>query len=411
MRLDKNITDFIILYKNISESTEKIKDEFINEKLINLLTKKSEYELDYLLSKNNENEEYLENFKDFDKNENIFYLILMDLVCYHNRELSTKAINLLYREGSKKEELIENLQKLELLVSNQMIQSYNDLNLDLFDLKNLFSTSLITQEIINEAIVILEIILSDLKSNSNRTQRILRDLKFNEIIVEIFKKDYSGFDYIKLYLLINKLIKKFVKNNKENQKLLFKELKFFISLLSFEYNENNNNNINDNNNNENNNDIKIVINNENTNENKLKNKFDIVPLICSILHDNIEVCSLIDEKLIEQIMKTISEVGHQSRFIILLRKMIIVNKTVITRNQNNITKHIINRKKEVLLLFNNDNGFEERQNLIKQEFDLELKSNKKLDPKRNIFFYSDKLNYYYVKKIKFLIINFYNIMI
>jgi hypothetical protein len=35
--------------------------------------------------------------------------------------------------------------------------------------------------------------------------------------------------------------------------------------------------------------------------------------MCSIVNDNIELCSKIDDKQIEMIIKIISEKGHQSR--------------------------------------------------------------------------------------------------
>jgi hypothetical protein len=154
-----------------------------------MINKKSNFEFEINIKDETLFNQYLEpNIEVLKTSENFKYLVLMDLASYQNENLSTRALSLLFRESTQKEELVEHLKKIELLISDQMIESYNQLSKELIDLRNIFDAKL-SQEMINECIKVLDIFLKfDFKENIIRTQRILRNLNFNKIIIQILKR-------------------------------------------------------------------------------------------------------------------------------------------------------------------------------------------------------------------------------
>jgi hypothetical protein len=84
--------------------------------------------------------------------------VLMDLTKYDNQELAREALALLFRNSSQKEELANSLTNIELLVSPQMVKSYDTLNKLISKLRNILDAKLTTKEV-DEAMEIVDFII------------------------------------------------------------------------------------------------------------------------------------------------------------------------------------------------------------------------------------------------------------
>src|SRR5690606_2134608 len=127
-------------------------------------------------------------FKDlnFDNGTNTLEEVLMELTKYENQELATglyiliyssiqAALNLLFRNSSQKEELASLLSRVELLVSTQMMKTYNTLADKISRLRNILDSRL-TEGSSNQALEIFNFIIDDVKKHGAKTQRILMNL-------------------------------------------------------------------------------------------------------------------------------------------------------------------------------------------------------------------------------------------
>src|SRR5690606_35982224 len=78
------------------------------------------------------------------------------------------------------------------------------------------------------------------------------------------------------------------------------------------------------------------------------------------------ICSTLDEKIIKHFVDAIAEHGLRPRYLNFLSTLIMVEDTPLKRNQTIITKALMERKKDVIVLFNDEEGLKERNELIKQ---------------------------------------------
>jgi hypothetical protein len=122
-----------------------------------------------------------------------FESILMDLIQYENMKISTNALNLLFRNHYEREEFVEKLEGVELLSTNVMIVLYQKLFNMVTKLVTLASSSLNPIEIDSCLVTIQEIVRESNKSGHlYRSQRILRNLNFDHLIIEILNKKFTN---------------------------------------------------------------------------------------------------------------------------------------------------------------------------------------------------------------------------
>ncbi|EFC39952.1 predicted protein [Naegleria gruberi] len=269
-----------------------------------------------------------------------FDVKILSLTKYENKELATTCLDLLIRKYRSAQELCEVLPKIELIVSREMAKSYDLLLSQVVELRsvfgygqsNYFGTRRLTEQEEKKVLKALNEILSDIKKNGQRSQRIVRNLFIYDIILTFLKKDYivsKEIEEIGIDILIA-----FVRGNQDNQKIMFKQLEFFIHTIG---------------------------------ENRSLDK-KIVILLCEMVRDNRGLCSTIEEKLIEHYIDQIAE--QPCSFMLLFLHVILGtnNGNPIKRNQSLITKYLLERKKDIMILFKDEEGLRERnQRIIKGE--------------------------------------------
>ncbi|KAF0982201.1 hypothetical protein FDP41_012062 [Naegleria fowleri] len=260
--------------------------------------------------------------------------ILIDLTKSKNAELAVKALNLLIRIHREKEELKELLPKIELLVSSTVIRSYDNILEILKEIKNVIDLAQFTSGSSLEDYSKLiqqhfERIEEDYEKNGSRTQRILRNLSGHEIAIETLTKTFSDNRCQgRIHRSCVRFLINFVKKNNENQAILFPYLEFFMT--------------------------------------KIGQELGVSTLLCEIMRNNRGLCSMIEEKHVRSMIDLMAEHGLKPRYLNFLK--IILNNTEgnpIKRNQSMVTQNLLDRRKDVIVLFNDEEGIKERDKRIK----------------------------------------------
>jgi hypothetical protein len=91
------------------------------------------------------------------------------------------------------------------------------------------------------------------------------------------------------------------------------------------------------------------------------------PTLVEICKNNIAIVSSVDEKIIQKYIQLISEKNMSARYLDFLKTLLVADDTPIKRNQNLILKEITEKSKDILLLFNDDDGLQQRNELIKKK--------------------------------------------
>lgn len=265
-----------------------------------------------------------------------FDIQLLALTRYHNQELATICLSLLIRKYRAAQELSEALPKIELIVSRDMAKSYDQMSQRIADLRSVFGygqgnyigVRRITEQEEKKVLKSLDEMTSDLVKNGHRSQRIIRNLSVQDIIFSFLKKDWIVSSEIQEKGI--ELLTSFVSNNSDNQKILFPHMQFFMELLG---------------------------------ENRVLDG-KIVRLLCEMVKNNRALCSTIEEKHIESY---IDEIAQQRCAFMLTFLHVLLGTTggnPIKRNQTLITKYLLERKKDVMVLFKDEEGLRERNNRI-----------------------------------------------
>lgn len=259
-----------------------------------------------------------------------FELCLIDTLKFENIELSSKALNVLFRFRTRKEELVEKLSRVELLVSDLIVNESNILSNVYIKLKNIM-TGIFSSSEFNEGYQYITYMLDEIKKPEKMffAQTVLRNLDFQRFSISMLKKKYQIKEHkAKMVACIYQMIKYFVKDNPKNQALMFPHLEFLIS--------------------------------------KLGPMNHIWECIVEIVRNNIALCSTIDEKNIQNYIQFMAESNpsFQAAHIEFLSSIVVVNNVPIKRNQNMVIKSLIERKNDVMILFNDEESLKERNDLI-----------------------------------------------
>lgn len=261
--------------------------------------------------------------------------ILLDLSKYEDDELSISALQFLFKLNSQNSELKNLFGKLELLVSYSMGEVYDKITGSIPKINKLVN-SRIDESIISNAKETIQILMEETIKNGAVGQRLLRNSNIPFMLMEALK--------LKIPKDLQKLIYEFtiifLKNNQENQLVMYQ--KYFSFLIS-----------------------------------KIGQGGIIIDTIIEMLSNNSRVCSLIEEIHIQHIIDTIAEKGYNSDYLRLLRVIVSNNETA-RRNREMVTNNLLERKKDVIIMFEDDEGLKERNELIEKKDHLNFNTNSKL---------------------------------
>ncbi|EFC42710.1 predicted protein [Naegleria gruberi] len=262
--------------------------------------------------------------------------ILIDLTKCKNASLAVKALNLLIRIHREKEELKDLLPRIELLVSSAVMKSYDNILEILKDLKNFInaanSSSGTSLEQYSKSIQqSFKRVEDDYEKNGSRTQRILRNLSAHELAIETLTMSFDdNRSQQRIHKACVRFLSDFVRKNAENQTILFPYLEFFMS--------------------------------------KIGQDLGMSTLICEVVRNNRGLCSMLEERHIRYLIDLIAEHGLKARYLNFLKIILMgTDGNPIKRNQTLVTQNLLDRKKDVIVLFNDEEGIKERDRRIKNK--------------------------------------------
>lgn len=274
--------------------------------------------------------------------------ILLDLTRYENNELATTALNLLFRSNMQKEELASILPSVELLISPSMIKSYDLLNKIASRMRRLLRYRMTDRDLARMK-KMRDMVVADVRHNGHRSQRLLRNLGVNALCVSTLERSFSKRTIEhEVHEICVSLLCEFVRDNADNQKLLFSQLELFLKLLS-------------------------------------QRKVDTSILLFEIVKGNRTLCPMVEEKQIRTYVDIIVEHGLQAHYLHFLRALLIVNGQQIKRNQILVTSELIDRREDVIVLFSKRHELMERNRLIMMQ-DHILNKNGKLNYYTNMLY-------------------------
>jgi inositol 1,4,5-triphosphate receptor type 1/inositol 1,4,5-triphosphate receptor type 3 len=258
--------------------------------------------------------------------------ILQDLTKYENPKLSKLSLNLIFRIYYQKEELSRYLSRIEMLVSRTMMRSYNDLSINISELRRLIiggATFQMQGAAAEKVKLLIEEICKETQNAGSRAQRILRNLKAHEIALQILKINF--FDESVRDLLWRwsiRLLIDFVKHNPENQKILWSKLDIFFPKLKFP---------------------------------------ETTILLVEIVQNNRNICLTIEEKLIRNYIDTLAEQKVlEPRFLYFLRAIVMPEGKPLKKNQFFVVNNMLQRGRDVIVLFTGKAGIKERNKRIQR---------------------------------------------
>ena len=255
--------------------------------------------------------------------------ILTDLVMYDYPKLASSAANLLVRHFSQYEEQHKAFSFVQILITKQNVQVYQEVREKLDMLRSWRSEPL---ESLISIIEGFSVLCRGKGKNKNREipehQRILHNLGAHKIVLDILDMTSKRIREFKpLFIVCFNFLKEFVLHNQENQLSVFKQIHVLMRFLGRDV--------------------------------------DAAYTLIELFRDNRIICSQVTESQLRAIVNAIVEGCKYPRFIEILENLCIVNGRPIRRNQNMVLKLMMEKQQETLLLFNNPESVERRNQLIK----------------------------------------------
>lgn len=249
--------------------------------------------------------------------------VLLDLSKYQIDELSVSALQFLFKLNSQNSELKDVFGKLELLVSYSMGEVYDKITGAIPKINKLL-TSRIDEKIVTSTKDTVNSLIKEILKNGAVGQRLLRNSNIPFMLMEALKLKIPK----DLQKLIYEFTIVFVKKNEENQIVMYK--RYFNFLIK-----------------------------------RIGQDGIVVETLIEIVSNNTKILSLIEEMHIQQIIDSIAEKGYASDYLRLLRVIISNNETA-RRNREMVTNNLLERKKDVIVMFEDDEGLKERNELIEK---------------------------------------------
>ncbi|EFC49132.1 inositol 1,4,5-triphosphate receptor 2 [Naegleria gruberi] len=264
-----------------------------------------------------------------------FIPTMLFLLKYQNNELPIKALKILLRSSMQDIELKNNLERLVLLTTPKLVQSYETIFNYYNKLNNLVNNATFSggrdSKEYKEFKNTIKGILADVKKYGHSAQSILRNLQIHELMILCLTKIYPENIKSNIYQKAVLVLTEFVRSNTENQSELFSHIAFLIGIFS--------------------------------------DKLDTSELLCEIVRDNKQLLINLDEKLIHKYIDKIGELGKKSWHLNFLRVLTRIGTSNLQRNQDIIAIYLSTERKDIIVLFNDDVGIEERrQRILNKEY-------------------------------------------
>lgn len=260
---------------------------------------------------------------------------LLKLMKYNNEKLQIKVSLLLSRYFTFEEQGKKELENVKVL-DPYLVKQYQLMDSIVSKLRKLLSSNMIFaskeedkyfkksfRDLIFQFMVHLK--------NDHSSGNIIKSLGFIDLVIYGIKKQYPS--EIRSFILesLFTLLEEFVRNNPENQLSMKKHIEYFINLIL-----------------------------------EFKTDF-ITKFLIECVKDNKTLCYSITQRMIQNILSNIGRGLPGKLYLDFLSEIVSPQNEFINSNQILIIDEIFQRKKDVILLFNDEDGMKHRNELIEKE--------------------------------------------
>lgn len=290
---------------------------------------------------------------------NVYLPILSDFVLYQQPALATIGARLLVRHYSQKQELLDSLQNVQILVDPELVVTYQSVNKSLNTLKSTISASsgdsADTQRLQETALQVLSNLIAlvhrDLKDSSkehtglsestsnmkNQTammrihehQRLMINLKVEETIIELMQVELAKLNFnimTQCYLLLRYLC---LGPFPDGQVSLFRHIELFLTHIDDE-----------------------------------EISLHAAQIVHAIFEGNRSIASQITDF---QLRKILQQVARKKLpiFLEILHSAVLIDGKPFRRNQNMMAKLLVEKQNDVVVLYNDGPSLRRRNEMIK----------------------------------------------
>ncbi|KAL7012797.1 hypothetical protein ACKWTF_015057 [Chironomus riparius] len=357
VRLDYRISCLLSIFKREFDESESISAETVamRQKNIDLESIGSQAEGIFDYKKTSAN-------LDLDgQGGRTFLRVLLHLIMHDYPSLVSGALHLLFRHFSQRQEVLQAFRQVQLLVSDQDIESYKQIKTDLDVLRQCVEKSelwvykskihseddqaaqprpedtlegdanLSTTEQVSEYQKIQDILIrmnklcisvgssSGMIKPRKHEQRLLRNVGVHTIVLDLLQVPYDEKDDIKmnkLMQLAHQFLQNFCLGNQHNQVLLHKQLDLFLNPGSL-----------------------------------------YAETVCAIFKDNMTLCNEVDEKVIQHFVHCIEIHGRHVEYLKFLQTIVKAENQFIRKCQDMVMQELVNAGEDVLIFYNDKSSF------------------------------------------------------
>ncbi|XP_059217351.1 inositol 1,4,5-trisphosphate receptor isoform X2 [Stomoxys calcitrans] len=290
-----------------------------------------------------------------------FLRVLLHLIMHDYPPLVSGALHLLFRHFSQRQEVLQAFRQVQLLVSDNDVESYKQIKHDLDILRqsvekselwvyksktseelnatvgetSLDNTSLINEyraslsaEQLNEYKKVKEILIrmnqfcvtqGPYVKPRKHEQRLLRNVGVHTVVLDLLQNPYDEKDDVlmkELMFLAHEFLQNFCLGNQQNQSLLHNHLDLFLNPGILE-----------------------------------------AKTVCSIFKDNLNLCNEVTDKVVQHFVHCIEIHGRHVVYLQFLQTIVKAENQFIRKCQDMVMQELINAGEEVLVFYNDKTSF------------------------------------------------------
>uniref|UniRef100_UPI00358E2778 inositol 1,4,5-trisphosphate-gated calcium channel ITPR1-like n=1 Tax=Myxine glutinosa TaxID=7769 RepID=UPI00358E2778 len=310
----------------------------------------------------------------------LFLRALLHLTMHDYPPLVSSALKLLFKHFSQRNDVLQAFRQVQLLVTNQEVESYKQIKTDLDKLRlmvekselwvykakpserhadpsgnaenlNSMQQSSVMEDAesagvshnykaISEILSRLSLMCvsngSPQKQNQKQQQRLLRNMNAHLVVLDLLKIPYEKNDDLKMQevmSLAHKFLQNFCLGNEQNQVLLYNDLSLFLSP-----------------------------------------ELQAAETMQHIFLDNPELCSEVTESVVQHFVHCIERHGRHMQYLRFLQTIVRARGKHIKKCQDLVMAELVNAGDELLVFYNDRASFETLINLMKSEAEKDLGS-------------------------------------
>uniref|UniRef100_A0A4W6FGJ2 Inositol 1,4,5-trisphosphate receptor n=1 Tax=Lates calcarifer TaxID=8187 RepID=A0A4W6FGJ2_LATCA len=283
-----------------------------------------------------------------------FLRVLLHLTMHDYPPLVSRALHLLFRHFSQRQEVLQAFKQVQLLVTSQDVENYKQIKSDLDQLRSIVekselwgdsggadkpkkaeSTSSYNYRVVKEILLRLSRLcvqegLSGRKSKKQQ-QRLLRNMGAHAVVLELLQIPYEKGEDLRMQdimKLAHQFLQNFCAGNQQNQALLHKHINLFLNPGILE-----------------------------------------AVTMQHIFMNNFQLCSEINERVVQHFVHCIETHGRNVQYLKFLQTIVKAENKFIKKCQDIVMAELVNAGEDVLVFYNDRASFQTLVQMMRSERD------------------------------------------